>query len=99
MSDIDESMKPETMVSVLNVLYSAFDVLCHLHDVYKVETVGTVYMIVAGCPHVVRNHAQLLAHLGTCYVERRAPCTAPPSPSTPPPLTHTHTHTATCAPT
>ena len=65
-SEITESMKPEAMVSVLNVLYSAFDVLCHLHDVYKVETVGTVYMIVAGCPHVTDNHAQLLAHLGTC---------------------------------
>ncbi len=78
MSDIDASMNPETMVSVLNVLYSAFDVLCHLHDVYKVETVGTVYMIVAGCPHVVPNHAQLLAHLGT--VGRRAH-NPPPPPS------------------
>ncbi len=53
------------MVNVLNAVFSAFDVLCNLHDVYKVETVGPVYMIVGGCPQPAINHAEQMAHLGT----------------------------------
>lgn len=63
-STITAGLPPEQLVSTLNTLYSAFDVLCHLHDVYKVETVGSIYMVVGGCPKAVSHHAELMSHLG-----------------------------------
>lgn len=33
---------------MVNKMFSAFDVLCDKHDVYKVETIGDSYMIVGG---------------------------------------------------
>lgn len=75
-SELTAGLPPEQVVSVLNTLYSAFDVLCHLHDVYKVETVGSVYMVVGGCPQEVDNHAELLAHLGTSLYMCKVFCVA-----------------------
>lgn len=35
---------------MLNTMFAAFDALLPRHDVYKVETVGSVYMVAAGLP-------------------------------------------------
>ena len=60
------TMKPETLIKMLNVVYSSLDVLVEMHNVHKVETVGTVYMVSAGVAQAQPNHAQLCAHFGTC---------------------------------
>src|SRR4051812_22617543 len=33
--------KPEDLVAVLNVIFTIFDALTQVHNVYKVETIGT----------------------------------------------------------
>jgi len=47
---------------VLNVVYLEFDRLSDLLCVYKVETVGQVYMAVVGCPEPMASHADMAAH-------------------------------------
>ncbi|XP_026732145.1 soluble guanylate cyclase 89Da-like [Trichoplusia ni] len=44
-------------VAYMNDVYSRIDRLLDTHRVYKVETVGTVYMLVSGAPERRRAHA------------------------------------------
>lgn len=55
-------LPPKVVVEMLNVVYLEFDRLSDMLHVYKVETVGQVYMAVVGCPEPVVNHADVAAH-------------------------------------
>ncbi|XP_052754542.1 soluble guanylate cyclase 89Db-like [Galleria mellonella] len=48
-------------VAYMNDIYSRIDRLLDTHRVYKVETVGTVYMLVSGAPERRRAHAAAAA--------------------------------------
>eukprot|EP00929_Paragymnodinium_shiwhaense_P077142 TRINITY_DN39706_c0_g1_i1.p1 TRINITY_DN39706_c0_g1~~TRINITY_DN39706_c0_g1_i1.p1 ORF type:complete len:1228 (+),score=202.23 TRINITY_DN39706_c0_g1_i1:159-3842(+) len=62
-------LSPKVVVEVLNVVYLEFDRLSDLLHVYKVETVGQVYMAVVGCPEPVINHADVAAHFAIAAQE------------------------------
>eukprot|EP00055_Hartaetosiga_balthica_P004888 m.13529 g.13529 ORF g.13529 m.13529 type:complete len:755 (+) comp4165_c0_seq2:237-2501(+) len=49
------------VMKLLHELFVKFDDLADKHDVYKVETIGDAYMVVAGCPNVCDNHAEKIA--------------------------------------
>ena len=46
-NEVDDAVE---VVRVLNTLFAAFDALLQRHSVYKVETVGSVYMAATGLP-------------------------------------------------
>ncbi|KAG7253452.1 hypothetical protein CRUP_030052 [Coryphaenoides rupestris] len=49
---------PMQVVSMLNTMYTLFDTLSEKHRVFKVETIGDAYMVVAGTPEKTKYHAQ-----------------------------------------
>nr|KAG5697776.1 hypothetical protein BaRGS_026733 [Batillaria attramentaria] len=74
---------PMEIVDLLNDLYSKFDSIIALHNVYKIETIGDAYMVVSGLPvrngdsHVseVANMALDLLSSVTCFRIRHRPDT------------------------
>merc|ERR1719495_2102718 len=53
---ICSKLKPTQVVQLLNNMYTLFDFLCDQNAVYKVETIGDAYLIVAGIPVKAANH-------------------------------------------
>ncbi len=54
---------PEELVTMLNELFSSFDRLAEKHGLEKIKTIGDAYMVVAGIPQPIANHAIALAHM------------------------------------
>jgi class 3 adenylate cyclase len=55
---------PEKLVTMLNELFSTFDRLAEKHGLEKIKTIGDAYMVVAGIPHPIADHALAMAHMG-----------------------------------
>eukprot|EP00899_Mesostigma_viride_P017248 jgi/Mesvir1/25524/Mv01774-RA.1 len=49
---------PKKLITFLNDVFSAIDRLCELRNVYKIETVGDVYMVGGGVPDPCDDHAE-----------------------------------------
>lgn len=57
------------MVNCMNAVFTCFDALTDKYDVFKVETVGEVYMAVSGVPTPNDNHAQNVVELGIAFID------------------------------
>ncbi len=54
---------PEELVTMLNELFSLFDRLAEQHGLEKIKTIGDAYMVVAGIPQPLADHAIAIAHM------------------------------------
>uniref|UniRef100_A0A667WFL9 guanylate cyclase n=1 Tax=Myripristis murdjan TaxID=586833 RepID=A0A667WFL9_9TELE len=61
-TNICAACEPIHIVHMLNSMYSKFDRLTNVHDVYKVETIGDAYMVVGGVPVPRESHACRVAN-------------------------------------
>ncbi|CAH1989734.1 unnamed protein product [Acanthoscelides obtectus] len=57
------------LVSTMNAVFSCFDSLMDTYNVYKVETVGQIYMAVCGAPERNENHAQNIIDVSLCMAK------------------------------
>jgi class 3 adenylate cyclase len=63
-TSLSSRTSPEKLVSMLNELFSTFDKLAEKHGLEKIKTIGDAYMVVAGIPHPIADHAIAMAHMG-----------------------------------
>ena len=59
----DGELPPRTLLTILNIVFTAFDDLVAMHGMYKIETVGEVYLAAAGVPEPVADHAARAANM------------------------------------
>ncbi|XP_076255193.1 soluble guanylate cyclase 89Da-like isoform X2 [Rhynchophorus ferrugineus] len=64
-STVEDAME---LVSTMNAVYSCFDSLMDTFNVYKVETVGQIYMAVCGAPEPTSLHAQNVCDVSLCMI-------------------------------
>ena len=56
---------------MLNELFCAFDKLAEQHGLEKIKTIGDAYMVVAGIPQPVADHAVAIAHMALDMIKAR----------------------------
>ncbi|TGK61683.1 ammonium transporter [Leptospira wolffii] len=60
---LSASMKPESVVRILNEVFSHFDTLAEKYSLEKIKTIGDAYMAVGGLPIPNEAHPLLVAHM------------------------------------
>ncbi len=53
-----QSVSAETLVNILNDIFTRFDNIADQHGIEKIKTIGDAYMAVAGLPMPVADHAR-----------------------------------------
>jgi class 3 adenylate cyclase len=56
-------ISPESLVNMLNEVFSAFDKLAEKHGLEKIKTIGDAYMVVGGLPEKRLDHAEAVARM------------------------------------
>ncbi|MGQ0580334.1 MAG: adenylate/guanylate cyclase domain-containing protein [Reyranella sp.] len=60
---MSSEMPPQEVVTLLNGLFTRFDVAAHDLGIEKIKTVGDAYMAVCGMPEPVANHAERMVRM------------------------------------
>ena len=68
-TSMSESYSPETIVAMLNDLFSTFDKLVETHGVEKIKTIGDAYMVISGAPNHREDHLEAMASLALAMLE------------------------------
>lgn len=58
---LSNELSPEQMIILLNEIFSCFDQICAKHGTEKIKTIGDAYMVVAGVPNPIEDHANRIA--------------------------------------
>ncbi|NET88056.1 MAG: transporter substrate-binding protein [Kamptonema sp. SIO1D9] len=56
-------VSPTELVDFLNEIFSCFDKLAERHGLEKIKTIGDAYMVAAGIPMPIPNHARAIAEM------------------------------------
>ncbi|KAH3894135.1 atrial natriuretic peptide receptor 2-like isoform X2 [Dreissena polymorpha] len=62
-TNLSGASTPLQVIDLLNDLYTTFDEIIGMHDVYKVETIGDAYMVASGVPRHCNHHAGEIANM------------------------------------
>ena len=62
-TELTSEMPPQEVVTLLNGLFTRFDVAAHDLGIEKIKTVGDAYMAVCGLPVPVANHAERMVRM------------------------------------
>ena len=64
-----EGVSPQSLVEVLNEIFSHFDNIADHRGLEKIKTIGDAYMAAAGLPIPIKNHAERAAHMALDMLE------------------------------
>jgi adenylate cyclase len=64
-----KTLGPERTVGLLNEMMRSFDRLAVQHGVEKIKTIGDAYMVAAGVPEPVADHAPRLARMSLAMLQ------------------------------
>ena len=62
-TQISERLPPAELVSMLNKIFSLFDLLAEKHGLEKIKTIGDEYMAASGLPMPRKDHAEAVAEM------------------------------------
>ena len=62
-TELSSEMPPQTVVALLNGLFTRFDIAAQDLGIEKIKTVGDAYMAVCGLPQPVENHAERMVRM------------------------------------
>ncbi|WP_253188324.1 adenylate/guanylate cyclase domain-containing protein [Leptolyngbya sp. 'hensonii'] len=60
---VSAQIPPSDLVKMLNRIFSAFDQLAEQYGIEKIKTIGDAYMVAAGLPIPMANHAAAMAKM------------------------------------
>lgn len=66
---ISAGKDPSEIVDILNGLFSRFDSLADRYKMEKIKTIGDAYMVVAGIPETVKDHADISVQMAISMLE------------------------------
>ncbi|HEX7247255.1 MAG TPA: adenylate/guanylate cyclase domain-containing protein [Actinomycetota bacterium] len=66
------NMDPETLVSLLDEIFTSFDRLVDEAGLEKIKTIGDAYMVAGGLPRPRHDHAEAVAAVGLAMLEEVA---------------------------
>ena len=62
-TELSTKVSPTQLVSMLNEIFSCFDVLADQFGLEKIKTIGDAYMVVGGLPTPRNDHAEAIAEM------------------------------------
>jgi len=68
-TQFSEGVSPETLVDVLNDIFTRFDGIADRRGLEKIKTIGDSYMAAAGLPIPVADHSARAAHMALDLIE------------------------------
>jgi len=60
-TELSEKIAPKELVTLLNTLFSDYDLLTEKYKIEKIKTIGDAYMVAAGVPVQCADHAERIA--------------------------------------
>ncbi|XP_071476583.1 guanylate cyclase soluble subunit beta-2-like [Diadema antillarum] len=76
-TDMCSQCQPIQVVHFLNEIYSQFDKLTTVYNIYKVETIGDAYMVVGGLPVFSKTHTERVISFGLDALDLAPTLTSP----------------------
>jgi len=62
-TEYSQHIHPQSLLTLLDEIFSAFDHLASDHSVEKIKTIGDAYMAASGVPEISVNHAEAMADM------------------------------------
>jgi adenylate cyclase len=62
-TQVSSQVSARELVSLLNKIFSKFDLLAHQHNLEKIKTIGDAYMVVGGIPNQRLDHPEAIAEM------------------------------------
>ena len=60
---LTSAVRPESLVQMLNTIFTRLDALTEKHGLEKIKTIGDAYMVASGLPHARKDHAEAAANM------------------------------------